>query len=422
MIASRSLLTSLIGFLIGFIIYPDTIFLFLCGGVGYFVGLLLDNVDVKNQLDLFYFNNVHATQDVFQPDDIPEAVIIYSRKEKKTIVQIDFRVDSKPQDFRLSVLKNFQEFDFRIIEDANKTTFSLLLDYPDCNYPQIELIDEQKTELHFDIRERSKDFQTALQKIVPGLRLTIVAYPDLYREIGIDNSMRSLSTDFQIPPSSPSSIRPEFDDRRPSLTVNGINRLNENEVHNDTLREQMKETTTSEVVVSEPWENSSSNEIDGSAIMDDLLGNTGSNQSPINVITPASSPDFPNMSPKDVDQLKDMNAKTLKSFLDEDNPPFPKTNLKTANELKNDSPLIINDSEVADQDEDSGKVKIDYSSLLDSSEENKTLDDFTTHFVSKLDDASQKDTDSKLQDETKEEMVITKNALDTDTTTEDSTP
>ncbi|MHA1969105.1 MAG: hypothetical protein ACW964_15065, partial [Candidatus Hodarchaeales archaeon] len=116
MIASRSLLTSLIGFLIGFIIYPDTIFLFLCGGVGYFVGLLLDNVDVKNQLDSLYFNSVHVTQDVFQPDDIPEAVIIYSRKEKKTIVQIDFRIDSKPQDFRLSVLKNFQEFDFRIIE------------------------------------------------------------------------------------------------------------------------------------------------------------------------------------------------------------------------------------------------------------------------------------------------------------------
>lgn len=420
MLTSRSLLTSIIGFLIGFIIYPDTIFLLLCGGVGYFVGLLLDNADVKNQLDSFYYNNVHATQDVFQPDDIPEAVIIYSRKEKKTIVQIDFRVDSKPRDFRLSVIKNFQEFDFRISEDANKTTFSLLLDYQDYNYPQIVLLDDQRTELHFDIRERSKDFQTALQKIVPGLRLTIVAYPDLFREIGIDDSMRSLGSDFQLPPSSPSSIRPEFDDRRSSSIVK--DQTNENELQNDGHSEQMNETEASEVVVSELGEPSSSKEIDGSAIMDDLLGKQEQKQSSINVITPESSPDFPNVSPEDVKQLKDMNAKTLKSFLDEDSPPSPTTTLKTANELKNDSTLIANESEVADQDEDSGKVKIDYSSMLNSSEENKILDNFTNHFVSSLDKEKEKDAERKAQEEVKEEMVTIRNAMDPEGTTEDSAP
>ena len=422
MIATRSLLTSIIGFLIGFIVYPDTIFLILCGGVGYFVGVLLDNVDVKNQLGSFYFNEVHATQDVFQPDDIPEAVIIYLRKEKKTIVQIDFRVDSKPQDFRLSVLKNFQEFDFRIMEDANKTTFSLLLDYPDCNYPQIALVDEQKTELHFDIRERSKDFQTALQKIVPGLRLTIVPLPDLYREIGIDDSMRSLSTDFKLPPSSPSSIRTEFDDSRPSLTHKEVNQMNANEVQNNVHREQMNETATSEVVVSDPGEISSSNEIDGSTIMDDLLGKTESNQLPISVITPASSPDLPNVSPEDVKQLKDMNAKTLKSFLDDDNPPSPKATLKAANELKNDPPLITDEFELADQEEESGKVIIDYSSLKNSSEDNRILDNFTSDFVSKLDKEKEKDAERKIQEEVKEEMVTIRNAMDTEETTEDSAP
>jgi hypothetical protein len=408
MLTSRSLLTSVIGFLIGFIIYPDTIFLLLCGGVGYFVGLLLDSVDVKDRLDSFYFNNVNATQDIFQPDDIPEAVIIYSRKERKTTVQIDFRVDSKPQDFRLSVLKNFQEFDFRIMEDANKTTFSLLLDYPDCNYPQIALVDEQKTELHFDIRERSKDFQTALQKIVPGLRLTIVPLPDLYREIGIDDSMRSLGTDFQLPPSSSSSTRSDFDNQRPSLSAKELNQMNEN--------------LTSKVVVSEPQETSVSKEIDGSAIMDDLLGKTGSNQSPINVITPTSSPDLPNVSPEDVKQLKDMNAKTLNSFLDDDNPPSPKATLKTADELKNDTTLVTNESEVIGQDKDSVKVKIDYSAMLNSSEGKKVLDNFTTHFVSRLDKEKEKEADRKVREEVKEEMVIIKNAMDTEETAEDTAP
>ncbi len=422
MITSRSLLTSIIGFLIGFIIYPDTIFLILCGGVGYFIGLLLDSVDVKDRLDSFYFNNVHATQDIFQPDDIPEAVIIYSRKEKKTIVQIDFRVDSKPQDFRLSVLKNFQEFDFRIMEDANKTTFSLLLDYPDCNYPQIAFVDEQKTELHFDIRERSKDFQTALQKIVPGLRLTIVPLPDLFREIGVNDSMRSLGSDFQLPPSSSSPTRSEFDNQKPSLSIKEPNQMNENEIQNGVHRELMNETVTSEVIVSEPQETSALNEIDGSAIMDDLLGKTGVNQSPINVITPVSSPDLPNVSPEDVKQLKDMNAKTLNTFLDDDNPPSPKATLQTANELKNDTTLIANESEYVDQEDDTAKVKIDYSSTLNSSEGTKILDNFTAQFVSRLDNEKEKDADRKAQEEVKEEMVTIRNAMDTEETTEDSTP
>ncbi|UCE14349.1 MAG: hypothetical protein JSV04_04025, partial [Candidatus Heimdallarchaeota archaeon] len=115
---SRSLLTSIIGFLIGCVIYitietASIIMIIIIGGVGYFIGLILDNADIKNHHKSFHFSSIPDTQEIFQPTDIPEALIIYTPKENLTIVSIDFHIKTKPQEFRLSVLKNLQDYQFR---------------------------------------------------------------------------------------------------------------------------------------------------------------------------------------------------------------------------------------------------------------------------------------------------------------------
>ncbi|MFX0170597.1 MAG: hypothetical protein ACFE9L_01625 [Candidatus Hodarchaeota archaeon] len=199
----KSWLTTVIGFLIGCLIYltieSSTLIVFITGGVGYFLGLILDGADIKNQMETFHFTSITPTLQYFHVDDIPEALIMYSLKENVTSVMIDFKVEIKPQNFRLSVLKNLHNFEFRVIEDANKTIFSLSLEYPECNYPDL-LATNQIDNIHFDIQEYSHDFQGALQKIVPGLVLSPLHYPDLFGE-ELD---QSLQQSIIISPSKPS--------------------------------------------------------------------------------------------------------------------------------------------------------------------------------------------------------------------------
>ena len=118
---TRSLLTTIIGFLIGCILYliiePYTTFIFLFGGLGYVIGLILDNSDRKREIETFHFSSIPSTHEIFHCSEVPEAVVIYSAYDNTTSVLLDYKIEAKPENYRLSVLKNLQEFDFRIIED-----------------------------------------------------------------------------------------------------------------------------------------------------------------------------------------------------------------------------------------------------------------------------------------------------------------
>jgi hypothetical protein len=181
---TRSLLTTIIGFLIGCILYlsiePHTTFIFLFGGLGYLIGMILDNTDRKKQLETFHFSSIPSTHEIFHSDEIPEAVFIYSTHDNTTSVLLDYKIEAKPENYRLSVLKNLQEFDFRIIEDTSQTFFSLCIQYPEFNYPAIKEIPHQKIEFFYDIKERSDDFQGAIQKLIPGIIISIIQNPDIF--------------------------------------------------------------------------------------------------------------------------------------------------------------------------------------------------------------------------------------------------
>ncbi len=206
---SRSLLTTIIGFLIGWILYliiePLTTFIFLFGGLGYVTGLILDNTDRKRQIETFHFSSIPSTHEILHSDEIPEAVFIYSFSNNTTSVLLDYRIEAKPENYRLSVLKNLQEFDFRIVEGNSQTFFSLCIEYPELNYPSIKKINHQKTEFYYDIIERSNDFQGAIQKLIPGIVICIVQNPDIFgnKTISDDNSL--LLPPFPYSHSSPSS-------------------------------------------------------------------------------------------------------------------------------------------------------------------------------------------------------------------------
>ena len=138
---TRSFLTTIIGFLIGWILYlviePSTTFIFLFGGFGYIIGLFLDINDRKKQLEAFHPSSIPSTHEIFHSHELPEAVVIYSIQDNTTSVLLDYRIEAKPENYRLSVLKNLQEFDFRIIEDTTQTFFSLCIEYPEFNYSSI---------------------------------------------------------------------------------------------------------------------------------------------------------------------------------------------------------------------------------------------------------------------------------------------
>ncbi|MHA1978280.1 MAG: DUF2273 domain-containing protein [Candidatus Hodarchaeales archaeon] len=181
---NKSILTTIIGFLFGYFLYTiidsNTLFIFLFGGMGYFVGLILDNADRRLQLDTFHFSSIASSHEIFYSNIIPEAVIIYSKFDNITSVLLDYRIEAKPEDYRLSVLKNLQEFNFRVIEDSSKTIFSLFIEYPEFNYPRITDSKKDLEKFFYDIRELSIDFQGTVQKIIPGLALSSINKPNIF--------------------------------------------------------------------------------------------------------------------------------------------------------------------------------------------------------------------------------------------------
>ena len=206
---SRSFLTTIIGFLTGcilyFIIEPYTTFIFLFGGLGYVIGLILDNSDRKKQVETFHFSSIPSSHEIYHSQEIPEAVIIYSAIDNTTSVLLDYRIEAKPENYRLSVLKNLQEFDFRIIEDSSQTFFALCIEYPEFNYPSNKIGHRQIAEFYYNIKELSNDFQSAIQKLIPGIVICIVQNPDIFGNQTISND-NSLS----LPPSSHFHSSPHF--------------------------------------------------------------------------------------------------------------------------------------------------------------------------------------------------------------------
>ncbi len=154
-------------------------FLFLFGGIGYFIGTILDNADRRIQLETFHFSSIPSTHEIFYSDLLPEAVIIYSIIDNTTAVLLDYTIEAKPEDFRLSVLKNLHEFEFRILEDSSKTIFSLFIEFQELDYPSLVKFPEKLETFFYDIKEQSLDFQGALQKIIPGLVLASISRPDI---------------------------------------------------------------------------------------------------------------------------------------------------------------------------------------------------------------------------------------------------
>ncbi|MHA2106494.1 MAG: DUF2273 domain-containing protein [Candidatus Hodarchaeales archaeon] len=258
---SKNILTTIIGFLFGYLLYSvidsSTMFIFLFGGIGYFIGLILDNADRRLQIDKFHFSNIASSHEVFYSDILPEAVIIYSMFDNITTVLLDYKIDAKPEDYRLSVLKNLQEFDFRVIEDSSKTIFSLNIEFPEFNYSTITISETELDKFFYDIREQSIDFQRAVQKIIPGLVLSTIERPDIFgdqnrRVSDTDNSPHS-----SFPPDSPNGSRklysiPEKEDK---LSSNSTERIEEpetseikTETENDIISDLFSSRSTAQII------------------------------------------------------------------------------------------------------------------------------------------------------------------------------
>lgn len=409
---NRSLLTSIIGFLFGCLLYyiadANVVVVLIMGCVGYFLGLILDNADIKYQLETFHFSSIPATQEIFQSGDIPEAVIIYSAKENLTTVSIDFRVETKPQDFRLSVIKNLQEYQFSVLEDASKTIFSLTLHYPECNYPKLLSSVDQKKEFHFDIRERSLDFQNAVQKIVPGLVLSKVFYPDLYGEEKSHSPLGTSERFTRSPPSSssfpinPFSQTSSFSEKNSNERISPLGSTRSENIDRRLVSKELidyppspeLETKDQSRMASPNHERSPLSEedeemINESKIMKDLLVS-----SPI-------EPKVPDLSPEDVQQLKDHNKQRLETFLNKESSESSSSSLVSADKLASidqeefssdqddesreaDNKELINEKTVERESEETNDIRIDYSNLSQSSVEEIGLEKFNQDIVNRI--------------------------------------
>ncbi len=258
---SKNILTTIIGFLFGYLLYSvidiSTILIFLFGGTGYFIGLILDNADRRLQIDKFHFSNIASSHEVFYSDILPEAVIIYSMFDNITTVLLDYKIDAKPEDYRLSVLKNLQEFDFRVIEDSSKTIFSLNIEFPEFNYSTITNSETELEKFLYDIREQSIDFQGAVQKIIPGLVLSTIERPDIFG----DQNRRVSDTDnfphSSIPPDSPNGSRKLYSilEKEDELSSNSTERIEEpetseikTETENDIISDLFSSRSTAQII------------------------------------------------------------------------------------------------------------------------------------------------------------------------------
>ena len=251
---TRSFLTTIIGFLIGWILYlviePSTTFIFLFGGFGYIIGLFLDINDRKKQLEAFHPSSIPSTHEIFHSHELPEAVVIYSIQDNTTSALLDYRIEAKPENYRLSVLKNLQEFDFRIIEDTTQTFFSLCIEYPEFNYSSIREIHKQRTEFFYDIEERSNDFQGAIRKLIPGIVINTVQNPDIFgseTEKGDKSLTPSPYSSFPSSPKKYSGIRPDKkeNDSNSFFTIEGNEEELESEIsESDSSSDQIAEESS----------------------------------------------------------------------------------------------------------------------------------------------------------------------------------
>ena len=376
-----------------------------------FLGLILDNTDVKRQLETFYFSNLPATQDVVQSDDIPEAKIVYSPKENLTTVVINFRVDTKPQDFRLSVIKNLQEHQFRIAEDSGKTILSLTLDYPEVNYPQLSSSANQTKEFHFDIRERSLDFQNAVQKIIPGFVFTPILYSDLQQEEEGTHDYHGtfLDRSSQSPPPPPSSgntfpkpsnfttkdvdvrgnppdpPRPNTDKEiidyplNPELETNQDRMVLQNDIispHNRSKNESQENQDM----------------IDESKIMEDLL------------LSSPSEPQVTDLSPEDVQQLKNHNKQQLEKHAETSSSSLVTADRVAGVAQEDSNSSVTNENkegcneessnEITDESEaeNADSVKIDFTNLNHSTDDKTKLNQFDLDIIHRIEQRTEKAT------------------------------
>lgn len=423
---NRSILTSIIGFLLGCILYytaeASTLMVLIIGGVGYFLGLILDNAEIRHQLETNNFSSNPTTQGIFPIDDIPGASTLYSQKENLTTVSIVFQIETKPQDFRLSVLKNLQDYQFRVFEDSSKTSFGLTLDYPECNYPKLLSSAVKNNEFNFDIRERSIDFQNALQKIVPGLVLCQVPYPDFFREetsISYNGTSQKISR--SPPPSSPlnhtSSQPSNFPTNTPNTSCNSSalprpKNIDPRSVYRELIdyppspeletRNQSKfHHKTSTHGLSKNEFSSEEEVIDESEIMEDLLTSS------------TNELDIPDLSPEEAKQLKNHNEKNFESFVNEESSELLSSSLVSADKLSdhdrksstsdesnenrkannNESDNILT---VSGESEETDKVRIDFSTHDTLNDKKTKGDDFESSIVDRIEKKTQ-DAISKLK-------------------------
>lgn len=176
MVIKRHVLVSIIGFLSGLILnlamdFPMEFALY--GGLaGYFIGLFLDHADTTQQIQAYHFRTLNSTHQEFTLDAHPHTTVLYSARENVAAVVLHYRVNEKPEDFRLSVVKNLRDFEFEISERETHSLICIEITYAEFNYPHHALLHTPEyTEFLFDIEEKGRDFQAAIQKVVPGLTL-----------------------------------------------------------------------------------------------------------------------------------------------------------------------------------------------------------------------------------------------------------
>lgn len=297
------------------------------GVVGYFIGLILDNAEQKS----LHFSSIPVTQEIFQLADIPEALIMYTPKENLTTVSIDFQVKTKPQEFRLSVLKNLQDYQFRVLEDFSKTIFSLNLDYPECNYPKLASSPQEVAEFRFDIHERSLDFQNAVQKIVPGIVLSKINYPNLYIEDFSSHQITQTSSPSMIPIESSSlnsiSSSKNGNTSDPSHHTSTI-KFDRESVFKELIsyppNPEMGNGSFENLRVSHPDFSKGEDKIGELEIMEDLFASSASDESN-DLIIPSSSR-------KDVQQESNSSQRRFNEFLNDEDSAAPLPSLVLAND------------------------------------------------------------------------------------------
>ena len=388
---NRSILTTIIGFLIGCVLYlsfdQSTVYLFLFGGIGYLIGLYLDGVDRKNQIDKYHFTSLNPTEMVFTVTTIPEALIIYSKHRNRTTVLLEYEIKTKPQNFRLSILKNFQEFDFEVTEDSSGTGFVLPIYYPNLNYPSLLLKNTQLNEFLFDIRERGLDFQSAIQKVVPGLLLTPLERSNPYTimtekqdytfsKIFSPPYMKSIDQNSHQKENTPQSST----EKRQPLSESGD--LNSSELTDYPNQSSMGQDIRTEDIILDEESSTEPVSVNEDKILNDLLSRENS------MMNTSSLPAIPDLTSDEAVKLKGSNNKRFIEFLN--NETESEVNEITSSSLKDPLFADKDDNEenytIKDRDQENtsdNSIKIDYSSL-ESSDRMDGWQEFNQSILSKI--------------------------------------